>query len=54
MYYAGIDAHAAYLIVAAVDGTGARVLAPTRVPVRKPERLIQSRPSCASGLVAER
>ena len=42
MYYAGIDAHAAYLMVAAVDRTGSRVLAPIRVSVRKPEQLLEA------------
>ena len=41
MYYAGIDAHAAYLMIAAVDRSGARVLAPTRVSVRKSEQLLE-------------
>jgi hypothetical protein len=37
MYYAGIDAHATYLMVAVVDPTGTRVLAPTRgAPDRVP------------------
>lgn len=39
MYYGGIDAHEAYLMIAVVDQTAERVLAPTRISVRKPERL---------------
>ena len=42
MYYAGIDAHATYLMVAVVDQSGARVLAPTRVAVRRPEQLLET------------
>jgi transposase len=41
MYFGGIDAHAASLMVAVVDQVGQRVLAPTRISVRKPERLVE-------------
>ena len=41
MYYAGIDAHATYLMVAVVDRTGQRVLAPSRVWVRSPQKLLE-------------
>ena len=42
MYYAGIDAHATYLMVTVVDQTGTRVLAPTRVPVCRSEQLLET------------
>ena len=41
MYYAGIDAHATYLMVAVVDRRGQRVLAPSRVSVPTPEKLLK-------------
>lgn len=41
MYYDGIDVQATYLMVAVVDRTGQRVLAPSRVSIRTPEKLLE-------------
>lgn len=41
MYYGGIDAHAKYLMVVVVNKLGDRVLAPTRLSTRKPDRLLE-------------
>ncbi|NIP73890.1 MAG: IS110 family transposase [Gammaproteobacteria bacterium] len=41
MYYAGIDAHKRYVVVAVVSNTAERVLAPTRIPVTEKPRLVE-------------
>jgi transposase len=41
VFFAGIDAHTRYVVVVVINSTGERVLAPTRVPVEQPERLVQ-------------
>jgi transposase len=40
MFFAGIDAHTRYVVVVIINRMGERVLAPTRVKVEQPERLL--------------
>lgn len=41
MFFAGIDAHTRYVVVVIINKTGERVLGPTRVKVRAPQRLLE-------------
>lgn len=40
MFFAGIDAHTRYLVVVLINNRGERVVAPTRIPVSQPDRLL--------------
>lgn len=40
MFFAGIDAHTRYVVVALINRMGERVVGPTRVPVHQSERLL--------------
>lgn len=42
MYFGGIDAHERYQVVAVVGKSGERVLSPTRVRTREPDRLTET------------
>ena len=41
MFFAGIDAHTRYVVVVIINRMGERVLGPTRVSVRHPQRLLE-------------
>jgi transposase len=40
MFFAGIDVHTRYLVVVLINNRGERVVAPTRIPVSQPDRLL--------------